>query len=146
MKNKLGQFISGNSGRPKGSKNKNRNKKSGQFIFEKYKCFDNRNIVYIVNAKGTDFYKIGRSRKLFGRLNEFNCGCPLKLSVIHLMEFDTWADAMKTEKKLHKIFKYRNHKLEWFKLNDECISLIKDIKSYDDVVIVEYKLYGRLPL
>ena len=66
--------------------------------------------VYLLKAG--DYYKIGVSNNINERIKQLQTGCPHKITCIGKIEY---CDALKTEKRLHRMFKDSNTYGEWYK-------------------------------
>ena len=84
--------------------------------------------LYLLNAKGTCFYKIGITKKnIEKRISNLQTGCPYKLTLI--LEIEGNND---TEKELHNEYQNFKEHGEWFKFEDDEIKyVIQYIKSKD---------------
>lgn len=87
--------------------------------------------IYIIHSHG-DFYKIGIADNVDFRLQQLQCGNPVKLSVIATFESE---NSSIMEKKIHNILKNRRQSGEWFLIeNHQLQNLIGIIKSLLPVV------------
>ena len=71
------------------------------------------NEVYVINAVGTDFYKIGMSRDAENRLKDLQVGSPYDLRVIAKIETDK---AVVVERKIHSTLHNMRVRGEWFEI------------------------------
>ncbi|WGV29128.1 GIY-YIG nuclease family protein [Halotia branconii] len=87
--------------------------------------YEQQHVVYIIWAKGSNFYKIGHTSNINKRIKSVATGCPYDLEIKHLIPCVT-TQALDIERTLH--FRYANKRLkentEWFILNDLDISEI----------------------
>lgn len=106
--------------------------------------YRNLGYIYLINAVGTEYFKIGSSRcSVINRLLGLQTGCPIKLRYV----YHTYVkDMFFTEKELHKIFSLRRTIGEWFRLSQEdvkkCITLMRlmqvsefTINSNDEILV-----------
>lgn len=77
--------------------------------------------VYLVKAAELNRYKIGRSKNPQIRFKDLQQQSPASLTLIHLIQC---ADAVKTEKQLHKRFSHYRVGGEWFNLNADAVDYI----------------------
>lgn len=87
------------------------------------------NHVYILRAKGTDYYKVGRTAHVYKRIQTLQTGCPYEISVVGIYRVQ---DALRLEMFLHyQLDKYKV-RLEWFELSketlDEVVSNLKRVQ------------------
>lgn len=75
--------------------------------------------VYLM--KCNEFYKIGFSQNVNGRVETLQIGNPYK---IELLWEDTVYNYMQIEEGLHKKFANKNHRGVWFKLDEEDVDYI----------------------
>lgn len=80
------------------------------------------NLVYLIRCN--EFVKIGTTGNLKRRLNGLRGSNPYPLEVIYSKRKE---NARAVEQKLHKLFKEKRERLEWFKLTEEDILKIKEI-------------------
>jgi predicted GIY-YIG superfamily endonuclease len=80
--------------------------------------------IYIIQMKGTLYYKIGVSNNLNKRLSTLQTGNPIKLYIVRY--YLIYTDANRLEKLIHSYLSEYHIHLEWF-----CISvdILKDIES-----------------
>jgi Meiotically up-regulated gene 113 len=82
-----------------------------------------KGVVYVVkNNYGQ--YKIGRSFRLAQRLQTLNSEYKENLTLIHTIETN---DTVVLERSLHKVYKDKNIKGEWFRLTKEDVKNIMNI-------------------
>lgn len=79
--------------------------------------------VYLLHAKDTESYKIGKSLKVDERKDGINLIVPFEMEEVWSSYFDDYA---KTETKLKEMFAHRRIKGEWFNLTSEDIDRIKE--------------------
>lgn len=93
---------------------------------------ENKNIFggdgYIYIYKQNDNYKIGKSKRIDCRNKKYITENPDLIELYFKVRVKNYSEA---ELKLHSIFKdYRiNENREWFKLNDDCLSFIRNIEN-----------------
>jgi hypothetical protein len=94
--------------------------------------------VYLVNAVGTDIYKIGFSKNPKNRIKSLQTGSSKKLEIIHSFESDI---ASQVEGVLHRRYStlkkdtYEGHKLigEWFELDrDKVKNFLESCKKIEE--------------
>ena len=87
----------------------------------------NEELVYIVNAIGTNSYKIGKSSKksLKGRLSSIKTGSPLQIQLIATIN-----GGFEIESQIHTELSCFRDKGEWFKIEDYDV-INKIIKKYN---------------
>jgi predicted GIY-YIG superfamily endonuclease len=80
--------------------------------------------IYIIQMKGTNYFKIGVSNNLNKRLSTLQTGNPVKLYIVRY--YIIYTDANRLEKLLHNYLSEYHIRLEWF-----CISvdILKDIEN-----------------
>jgi len=78
--------------------------------------------VYVVECAG--YYKIGKSTKPIKRLNTMRSNNPLDINVIITEKF---VDYGEIEKYLHKRYKGKLHRQEWYEFNKQDV---EDIRNY----------------
>lgn len=82
--------------------------------------------VYIIQIKGTSFFKIGVTKGLAEhRLKYFQTYYPFELNVVHVINCD---NAYRLEWSLHQKYNIKRVRGEWFDLSDQDIIEIKNIK------------------
>ena len=85
--------------------------------------------VYVIHCEGTTFYKIGISKKNYNdRLYNLQIGCPFELEMIYVSHSD---DHRRLEKELHKKFKDKCVRGEWFDLDEASLDTL--IKYLEDI-------------
>jgi len=96
-----------------------------QNIVDKIKHINkNENInIYLIHIINTDYYKIGCTSDVNKRLSSLQTSNPLKLELIH-----SFSGGYKVEYYMHKIFQLYNVNNEWFRLPDNYVDLIKQLK------------------
>jgi hypothetical protein len=77
---------------------------------------------YIYLLKDGDYYKIGKAKRPKDRLKTYRTENPRETQIILCEKV---SDYTQTEKELLSLFKSKNHKGEWFKLDSEDIDKIK---------------------
>jgi len=81
--------------------------------------------IYIIKCQ--KYYKIGKSYDAYQRMKNIELSSPFKLEMVYHAEVN---DAHKLEKKIHRKFRNKRVKGEWFELNkDEVKAVIKWIKK-----------------
>ena len=83
--------------------------------------------VYLINAVGTTFYKIGMSNSdLKSRIGSMQCGCPFKMIVIKTIRINE-KNTRSIERKIqNKFITHRVHG-EWFDLRGERLESVIDV-------------------
>ena len=71
---------------------------------------------YVYVIKCQDYYKIGKANNVDSRLRDLQVSNPYDLELIKTFEVD---DGFRFEKFLHKTFKNKHSRGEWFKLSRE---------------------------
>jgi predicted GIY-YIG superfamily endonuclease len=79
--------------------------------------------LYIIQAKGTDYFKIGITNDLKKRLSTLQTGSPIKLYLVRY--YLIYTDANKLEKLIHNYLSEYHIHLEWYSIS---ISKLKDIE------------------
>lgn len=76
-----------------------------------------KHYVYFIQCcdKKSKAIKIGVAKNVSKRLDVLQIGCPYKLKVLDIYEFDSKAKAYAIENRLHRFFKRKNIRGEWFK-------------------------------
>lgn len=105
------------------------------------------NFVYFVSDGNR--VKIGVTRDLVSRMVGLQCGNPNRLELIKLLKFDTYNDAQRVEKALHKKYdelRIKTHESEWFEysvdfLHEESSSFY--IKTKNRTREMSNSLYGE---
>lgn len=88
----------------------------------------NGEFVYVV--KCGIYYKIGMTNDIRNRMNILQCGNPYEIQLV-------WAvrkkNAKYMEEGLHEALAQFNHRREWFILNEEFVSDLKEfVEKYED--------------
>lgn len=83
--------------------------------------------LYLLNAVGTDNFKIGKSRvSVVSRINQLQTGCPIQIRYVYHAYVE---DMSRSERDLHLFFKQSRNIGEWFTLKPadvkECITLMR---------------------
>ncbi|WP_052520314.1 GIY-YIG nuclease family protein [Aneurinibacillus migulanus] len=81
--------------------------------------------VYLIVEQLYGAIKIGSTKKLDQRIMQFGVKLPFDIKIIHILYSENGGD---TEKLLHMHFKKKRLNGEWFSLNQEDISNIKNLK------------------
>ena len=81
-------------------------------------------VVYLLKIKDKKQYKIGVTTNLNKRLDQISPKMPFEIKVEHQIEH---GDIYGLEEKLHDKFKDKRIKGEWFKLDDDDVSYIKNM-------------------
>jgi hypothetical protein len=89
--------------------------------------------VYLLNAYGTDNYKIGiTKRDINKRIKQLQTGCPDEIVLIKKFDCEHYR---KVEGWLHRLHAAKRVEGEWFVLEDSDIHLFEsDCKKYNDIV------------
>ena len=96
-------------------------------------------MVYVINIKGTSLYKIGISINVEDRFKQLDTTIPYDLILVNTYKVN---HDKTVEFSLHKHFKDKRIKAEWFNLSEKDMVeldryvLIYDIKKYDRVKMV----------
>ena len=103
--------------------------------------------VYVIQAEGTDRYKIGYASCVKRRIGHLKTSCPYPIRTVVVFDDGTMED----ERALHGVFKeYRVHG-EWFCLSDKTIEWMKQgkLSDYTKIIVAEFllskDLSGHLP-
>lgn len=81
--------------------------------------------VYIIKECGLNkYYKIGKTSTIQGRLNALETAMPYPMEIILIIVTSDY-DALESE--LHRRFKHKRRKLEWFELDENDITRINRI-------------------
>jgi len=96
--------------------------------------------IYLIKS-GDDGYKIGFTKKdAFQRLNELSTGNPNELELIHVLKTDF---DFKMERTLHRFYKIKNIKNEWFDLTEEDVNNFPNIFYEIEKNFLTLKLFGN---
>lgn len=79
--------------------------------------------MYIVNVRNSDLYKIGVTTNIVRRKKQFETANPFEF---YLYDFFPTDDCRKLEREVHKRYKDKRYKNEWFKLTEEDITTISN--------------------
>ena len=87
-------------------------------------------VIYVFKLNGC--YKIGSSKNIKERIKHFECSLPGKMETIFIANVK---DYLSVEKFLHRKFKDKRVRREWFNLSEADIEFIKamDYKEKDDI-------------
>lgn len=90
-------------------------------------------VVYVIQAEGTDLFKIGRSGNVTARKGQLQTGCPHNLDVVGTLE----GDAIRIEHDLHEMFAEYRTTGEWFEIPNhwEIRRLFRSDKEKDERAI-----------
>ena len=104
-----------------------RNKKSID-ILNKNTVLKGSGYVYLLRCENTNFYKIGVSKIHFKtRLSGIQSGCPFLIIPIYV---EYAKEYFRVEKYLHKKYKKKNIRGEWFEFNEkEVEDVINELKT-----------------
>jgi hypothetical protein len=82
---------------------------------KKYRDLDRHCYVYLVGNKELNYYKVGISTQVGGRIKQFNV--PFDVEIFQMAKFDNPWNALQVEQKLHQFYKGIGLHLrgEWFK-------------------------------
>lgn len=97
---------------------------------------DNKGFIYVF--KCNEFYKIGISGNVENRFQVIDKSIPFEMSVDYKSPEFIYINKGKIEKHLHKEFKAKRIKGEWFKLNKSDLNKIKNIIA-DDYLMEQWK-------
>ena len=75
--------------------------------------------IYILESQG--YYKIGKTINIKSRISKYTTENPNEINIIHTFKADNYT---KEEERLHKKFKKKNHRGEWFDLDEKDINYI----------------------
>jgi hypothetical protein len=92
---------------------------------EKRKSKPTNGYVYLIKADN-GLYKIGKSKNLHARINEFGVKLPVKTELIHSIAN---SDFSTLELELHERFSDKREHGEWFRLSESDIEEIKQINQ-----------------
>ena len=81
-------------------------------------------VVYLIQAEGTNRYKIGTTQNIDARIDQLKTGCPYELKLIKTIDGSAWI-----EHEIHEHFKYCRKKGEWFEFKN-----IESVTTYMDEV------------
>jgi hypothetical protein len=82
--------------------------------------------IYVVGyAEIPGYYKIGYTNDLENRLKLFDWASPFTPIIIHSIMVSS---GQKIERMLHRTFKQKRVKLEWFKLNEDDLRFIRSVE------------------
>lgn len=92
-------------------------------------------IIYVIQATGTDYFKVGYTSDIDKRLQTLQIGCPHKLKIIATLDAGEYTET--TEKFIHTLLRPYRVRGEWFQLIeyvelDEDDSILLKIKSLID--------------
>lgn len=96
--------------------------------------------VYVVQIRGTNKCKIGKTKRIKKRIKELRTGNP---EAIDLKVFMITRDASKLEKILHNEFKNQNIGGEWFSLSEENLAGIMTIGHSEKAHVVDADAFRR---
>lgn len=80
---------------------------------------------YVYLFKCNEFYKIGMTSDVWKRYQAVQNGIPYEVDIV---EFFGCSNPNREEKSLHKRFKAKRHRGEWFKLEEDDIVIFKEKK------------------
>ena len=79
-------------------------------------------MIYLVNAKNTDLYKIGYTEgSVKGRIKALQTGCPHVLSIV-----EQCSGSIAHEQHLHQVFEDNRTHGEWFEFDKETLTKVID--------------------
>lgn len=84
--------------------------------------------VYFIKSKdefAKQLVKVGKANDPESRLRELQTGSPIKLRLIGKIKCKTEYQAFQLEKAIHRIFRNRHRRGEWFTLGDYNMGVIK---------------------
>jgi predicted GIY-YIG superfamily endonuclease len=87
--------------------------------------------IYIIQMKGTNYFKIGITNNLTKRLSTLQTGNPIKLYIVRYYEIYT--NTKKIEKLLHNYLSEYHIHLEWFCISIDILKDIEDIVNKHNV-------------
>lgn len=91
--------------------------------------------VYILESKFG--YKIGKAKRFSRRLSDFNTMLPFDFEPIRLYQIESESESFKMETKLHKMYKHKHIKGEWFSISKD------DLVEIDNLYKVEQEKYCK---
>lgn len=99
--------------------------------------------VYLMQAKGTDLYKVGMSTNPQYRLVQINVDSPHDIVLLHTILVN---NMRQVEEWWHRLFRSRNVKLEWFRLDKYDVDVFCGCngRNLDEIildVVVEKQYY-----
>ena len=87
------------------------------------------NLVYFIQAEGTNFVKIGVARdSIESRLDSLQVGCPHQLKIIGQVD-----GSHKKERQLHNRFSHLRERGEWFNLTVELADFIQQTQKESQI-------------
>lgn len=95
----------------------------------------NQGFVYLVDAVGTTWYKIGQSISPSKRLHSISCKAPYDCRFIHVFEVE---DMTGTEQFWHKHFDDKRVNGEWFELTQEDVNLFGSATKRTVIETIEF--------
>jgi len=98
---------------------------------------EKKNIGYVYLIKCNKYYKIGKTFDINERFNAIKAGIPYR---VYLWHYEVVHNMHAVESTLHRIYKTKRIKGEWFKLNDlDVFNVIRElIKNQESEIIKEY--------
>jgi len=90
--------------------------------------------VYLIEAVGTEFYKIGRTNKIAQRLKELATGSHARLRLVHAVQT---GDSVRLERELHKVFRSYRAKGEWFLMAPDVVKQVTVLMSLPEKSIAK---------
>jgi Meiotically up-regulated gene 113 len=88
--------------------------------------------VYVVKSE-TNLYKIGRTKNVAARLNNFRVLAPFEFQLSHHFLAD---DCVQAERMLHQKYKDKRVKGEWFALSEGDLGFIRSIVGFSEGLVV----------
>ena len=85
---------------------------------------DNKGFIYII--KQWEYYKIGRTLNVKNRYRKYITENPEECTLIYSYKTD---DYINEEQRLHKEYKDKHYRGEWFKLDEQDIYTIKNLSN-----------------
>jgi len=115
-------------------------------IGEYYRNFRNNDTgydVYLINCKGTEFYKIGISKNPQNRIYSMSTSNPYDLICILTIQLPNFKDAEYVEALFHETYSFYNKKNEWFTFSSKILGAV--IKDMFDIYQTYNKYLGKYP-
>jgi len=98
--------------------------KQSDFLQKQAKIVHGSGYVYLVHCEGTDYFKIGVSKRTpRRRLDSMRTGCPLEINMVHTSYCDHYS---LVESILHDLYASRHVRGEWFDMTGVDIQEIVD--------------------
>jgi hypothetical protein len=105
------------------------NKQKQQLIGDMFRVGENKRKTtsgYIYFLKCQEYVKIGISKNPIERVEQVSLLLPFEITLLHVVRSK---DIYTTEKEFHNYFSNKRVNGEWFKLSDEDVNVIREIKE-----------------